>query len=755
MRARAFLIVGSLAAGVLLPTAASADRPDPHFVRVGNFSVYTNNDDPSAETVAEILDATEDGMGVVYADAETGAIGFVDISDPTSPQPDGTVAVDGSPTGLAVAGEHVLVGVDTSDSYVEPSGHLAVVDVDSRSVLATLDLGGQPDSVAVSPDGRYAAVAIENERDEDVVVDGVEGGLPQGPAGLLQIVDLVGDPQGWVVRDVDLTGLASYGTDDPEPEYVDINQANHAVVTLQENNHVVVVDLPTGRIRSDFDAGTVDLDRVDTVEDDVISLTGSLSDVPREPDAVGWLDGNRFATANEGDLFGGSRGFTIFDERGHVVHDSGASFEHEIVRAGHYPESRSENKGAEPEGIEVGRFGAATYLFVGAERANVVGVYEISGSSAPTFVQLLPTGLGPEGITAIPSRDLLVVTSEKDDPTYGVRTSVTIYELQDGPRAYPEIVSADDDAGTPIPWSALSGMVADPTDPTTVYAVSDSYYANARIFTLDVSTVPATITAATTVTGASSDLDLEGITIAPDGTWWLASEGNASGSRPNLVLQVAPDGTVLVEHGLPDVIEACRSASTATATLGSGFEGITPLPTDGGGFVLAVAQQRGWDYTSADCEDLDDDASGLDANGQPASTRVWLLDPTDGTWDHVAYELAEVPTNAKWVGLSEVTHLSDGEVMLIERDNRTGDWAELKTLVRADLDGDITAEDKDVVDLLPAMRATDGWISDKPEGVAVTADGQVLVVTDNDGVDDWSGETQLLRLGSLDGLFAR
>ncbi len=37
-----------------------------------------------------------------------------------------------------------------------------------RTVTARCDLGGQPDSVAVSPDGTLAAVAIENERDEDV-----------------------------------------------------------------------------------------------------------------------------------------------------------------------------------------------------------------------------------------------------------------------------------------------------------------------------------------------------------------------------------------------------------------------------------------------------------------------------------------------------------------------------------------------------------------------------------------------------------
>ena len=48
------------------------------------------------------------------------------------------------------------------------------------------------------------------------------------------------------------------------------------------------------------------------MEDDVIRLTGSLEDVPREPDAVTWIDETHVATANEGDWMGGSRGFSIF-----------------------------------------------------------------------------------------------------------------------------------------------------------------------------------------------------------------------------------------------------------------------------------------------------------------------------------------------------------------------------------------------------------------------------------------------------------
>ena len=57
-----------------------------------------------------------------------------------------------------------------------------------------------------------------------------------------------------------------------------------------------------------------------------------------------------------------------------------------------------------------------------------------------------------------------------------------------------------------------------------------------------------------------------------------------------------------------------------------------------------------------------------------------------------------------------------------------------------------------VVDLLPAMLATKGWISDKPEGLAMLANGNLVAVTDNDGVDDATGETLFLRLGNVGAL---
>lgn len=44
-------------------------------------------------------------------------------------------------------------------------------------------------------------------------------------------------------------------------------------------------------------------------------------------------------------------------------------------------------------------------------------------------------------------------------------------------------------------------------------------------------------------------------------------------------------------------------------------------------------------------------------------------------------------------------------------------------------------------------------MTDKPEEVAITDNGKTFVVTDNDGVEDWSGETWFLQLGRVDRLF--
>ena len=106
--------------------------------------------------------------------------------------------------------------------YTEPSGHLAIIDIAAKTSENSCDLGGQPDSVAIDDEGLMLAIAIENERDEDLN----DGMLPQLPAGYVMIIPVNdGVPDCGSSRKVDLIGLAEVGADDPEPEFVDFNGA--------------------------------------------------------------------------------------------------------------------------------------------------------------------------------------------------------------------------------------------------------------------------------------------------------------------------------------------------------------------------------------------------------------------------------------------------------------------------------------------------------------------------------------------------
>jgi hypothetical protein len=335
-----------------------------HFERIAIFLVCENTSCDREEveaSAAEIVTATGDGRTLIYSDSLSGRVGFVDIEDPAAPRAAGTVPVDGEPTSVSVVGRYALVAVNTSASFAEASGELLVFDVEtcladvgSCAPVARLDLGGQPDSVAIDPSSRFAAIVIENERNEEVVVEGIEGGLPQLPAGFLWSLELEGEPADWALTRIGLTGLAGIAPSDPEPEFVDFNRRHQAIVSLQENNHFALVDLERGKVIRDFSAGEVDLAAIDTEQDDLITPEMDLEDVPREPDAVGWLDRRRFASANEGDLAGGSRGFSILDRRGELLFDTGSSFEDLGVRHGHFPERRAgRDRARGPRGREV------------------------------------------------------------------------------------------------------------------------------------------------------------------------------------------------------------------------------------------------------------------------------------------------------------------------------------------------------------------------------------------------------------------
>lgn len=137
----------------------------------------------------------------------------------------------------------------------------------------------------------------------------------------------------------------------------------------------------------------------------------------------------------------GARSFSIYDSSGNQIYDSGSDFERitaELVpeifnSSGSNPEefdARSDDKGPEPEGLEIGTVDGQTYAFIGLERVGGIMVYNITDVNNVCFVQYLNNAgdAAPEGIifldeSASPSGvPLLLVTNEASN-------TLTTYEF--------------------------------------------------------------------------------------------------------------------------------------------------------------------------------------------------------------------------------------------------------------------------------------------------------------------------------------
>jgi hypothetical protein len=176
--------------------------------------------------------------------------------------------------------------------------------------------------------------------------------------------------------------------------------------------------------------------------------------------------GRLTVTAATGDIDGdgdfdqiivpGGRSFSIRTVAGDLVFDSGDDFEQ--ITATQVPASfnsngtattfdtRSDNKGPEPEGIVLGKAFGRTYAFIGLERTAGIMVYDVSDPFSPRFVQYVntvPDDISPEGLLFIKEEDspngkpLLVVSHE-------ISSTTTIFEITKG--SAPFSVAARDGA---------------------------------------------------------------------------------------------------------------------------------------------------------------------------------------------------------------------------------------------------------------------------------------------------------------------
>jgi hypothetical protein len=154
----------------------------------------------------------------------------------------------------------------------------------------------------------------------------------------------------------------------------------------------------------------------------------------------------------------GTRSFSIFNENGKRIFDSGSMIETYIAE--NYPDAfnsnheegpsmdnRSDNKGPEPESVEIGVIGDKTYAFIGLERFSGIFVCDITNPRDVKFAgfgvnrdfeveydeenltNVADAGdLGPEGLDFVPAakspngKPLLVVANE-------VSGTTTIYQI--------------------------------------------------------------------------------------------------------------------------------------------------------------------------------------------------------------------------------------------------------------------------------------------------------------------------------------
>lgn len=175
----------------------------------------------------------------------------------------------------------------------------------------------------------------------------------------------------------------------------------------------------------------------------------------------------------------GGRSFSIRNASGELVWDSGSQLEEIIARD--YPtafnsdssdtaassllmvqgqparlDTRSDDKGPEPEALAVGTIGAQTFAFVGLERMGGIVVYDVSNPTAPTFVRYKNAAL--EGLALTPANN-------STPGSYDVSPEGMVFvPAALSPNAKPMLIVANELSGTTTMYEV---RVASPTSAPT------------------------------------------------------------------------------------------------------------------------------------------------------------------------------------------------------------------------------------------------------------------------------------------------
>jgi hypothetical protein len=395
--------------------------------------------------------------------------------------------LDGSPSdkiGDAVAvreGEMLVVERDSAVGQ-NTLKNVYTINLDGATNLSTLDPS------IVGPGGTLEGLDADGLADEGIVpvtktlyADlGTSlyffGDKPEGIALIDEgMLALVNDNDFQLAGDLDTdTGLVSIPAT-PQPTVLSLlTFAGNGLDTSDRDDAIAIENwplygmyMPDGIASFEFDGDTYlvtanegDAREYDTFEEEVdvedVDLdptTFRNPEVLQQDETVGRLNVSLVNADADGDgdfdyLYSfGTRSISIWDAAGNLVWDSGDELAQIVAEL--YPDefnsdngendsfdSRSDNKGVEPENVAVGTFGELTFVFAGLERMGGIVVYNITNPMNPEFVQYINSrdfegdaeggtagDLGPEGIIVIDGADsptgepLLVVANEVSGTT--------------------------------------------------------------------------------------------------------------------------------------------------------------------------------------------------------------------------------------------------------------------------------------------------------------------------------------------------
>lgn len=326
--------------------------------------------------------------------------------------------------GVRLTGPNATVAQDLEPEYIAVSadGKTAAVTLQEANAVAFVDIAS----------AQVTAIKALGLKDHSLPGNGLDTSDRDGPANTPANFNI----QNWGVNGLYMPdGIASFAKGGKQ-YYVTANEGDSRADWPGGNDEI---RLGTATIDPALNAQLTALHGADwqTNNDKLSRLNISASS--------GDLD-------NDGDLdrieVFGARSFTILDDAGNLIFDSGDQLEQII--AAEFPQlwddARSDNKGPEPESAVIGQVSGRTLLFLGLERSNAVMVWDLSDLTAISFLDMIFTAgdIGPEGLSFFNTAEgsFLAVANEVSETT-------SLYRVTAAPIPLPGAV-----------WLLGSGLVA-------------------------------------------------------------------------------------------------------------------------------------------------------------------------------------------------------------------------------------------------------------------------------------------------------